>query len=451
MSRIVSVRKICLKGVNKLYIENAANVSEREMIREWNMLKEAIDHEPALRSITIKAWDRCKKHNVDPEKLKFVYLEDEELKKKLIGFDFLVQTAKSYLEYLSLSLTGIPHVVALLDSEGWVLDIKGPVEDFGGKKNGQCAGACWKEEYIGNNGGGTCLLEDESVFIYGMEHYGNIYKPFSCLGVPIHRDNKLIGAISIVVLNEYAHPARLTIAMACVDAIEKEIAGIPSKPKTTKGIGKSIATAELMATAVHDLKNPLASIRGLAQLGTLTSTSKKEHGYFDRIIKQVDALHRSVVDLQNIFKPEARVELQPAEIIRQVIEEIQPDCEMNNIKLSFINCFGGKLKIHHKVFKRALENLVKNAVQVITRDGKIEIEISDQNNDVLISVNDNGPGIPDEIKEKLFQPFVYHRKDGTGLGLFMVYHAITEVHDGEIWFESTAGKGTTFYIKLPKD
>ncbi len=428
-----------------------ANVSERDLIREWNMLKEAIEHEPSLRSITIKAWDRCKKLNVDPEKLKFVYLDDEELEKKLTELDFLVQTVKSYLDYLSLSLTGIPHVVALLDMEGWVIDIKGTAEEFGGRDSGQCAGACWKEEFIGNNGGGTCLLEDKSVFIYGLEHYGNIFKPFSCLGVPIHKDNKLIGAISVAVLNEYAHPARLTMVMACVDAIEKEVSNIPIKPKTSKGNRKSIATAELMATAVHDLKNPLASIRGLAQLGTLTSTSKKEHGYFDRIIKQVDALHRSVVDLQNIFKPETRVEFQPSELIRQVIEEMQPDCEMNNIKLSFINCFDGKLNIHHKVFKRALENLVKNAVQVINRDGKIEIEINDQSNYVLISVNDNGPGIPDEIKEKLFQPFVYHRKDGTGLGLFMVYHAITEVHDGEIWFESTVGKGTTFYIRLPKD
>ncbi len=430
--------------------KTTANVSETDMIREWSRLKEAIDLEPSLRSITIQAWDRCKHLNVDPENLRFIYLEGSELEQKLNDYDFLVQTAKPYLEYLSLSLSGIPHVVALLDKEAWVIDIRGTLEDFGGKNSGLCVGASWKEENIGNNGGGTSLCQDRAVFIYGVEHYGNLYKPFSCLGVPIHKDNRLIGTIDVSVLNEYAHPGRLTITMACVDAIEKEISKISPKYKAAKSTKKLIATAELMATAVHDLKNPLASIRGLAQLGTLTSTSKKEHGYFDRIIKQVDALHRSVVDLQSIFKPEAKVEVQPSEIILQVIEEMQPSCEINNILIFFNNYYDGKINIHRNVFKRALENLVKNAVQVIGEKGEISVEIIENIGDILISVNDNGPGIPDEIREKLFQPFVYHRKDGTGLGLFMVYHAITEVHGGEIWFESTAGNGTTFYIKLPK-
>ena len=428
----------------------AADVPEKDMIREWNMLKQAIDEEPALRQITIKAWDRCKKLNIDPENLKFIYLEGKDLDNKLIEYEYLIKAAKPYLEYLSLSLTGIPYVVALLDAEGWVLDIHGPTEDFGGRSSGVCIGASWNEEYIGNNGGGTAIKEDKSVFIYGIEHYANLYKPTSCLGVPIHKDNQLVGAINISVLNQYAHPGRLTITMACVDAIEKEISSIYTKPKTSKNSRKLLATTELMATAVHDLKNPLASIRGLAQLGTLTSTSKKEHGYFDRIIKQVDALHRSVVDLQNVFKPEAKIEHRPCEIIKEVIDEMQPTCEMNNISLTFKNLYDGTLSVHHKVFKRALENLIKNAIQVIEGNGEISIEIQSDDSSVLISVHDNGPGIPDEIKEKLFQPFVYHRKDGTGLGLFMVYHAITEVHGGEIWFESTIETGTTFYIKLPK-
>jgi len=98
-----------------------------------------------------------------------------------------------------------------------------------------------------------------------------------------------------------------------------------------------------------------------------------------------------------------------------------------------------------------MENLIENAILVLKDGGTIKIHIKDKGDRVLISVNDNGPGIPEEIRKSLFQPFVFHRKDGTGLGLYMVQHAITEVHKGEIWFDSELGKGTTFYVSLPKE
>lgn len=424
-------------------------VDDMDIIKEWKGLKDIIDKNPTVRPITIEAWDRCEKLNVDPSNLKFTYLSEQELEQKLLDNDVLIQVARPYLEYLSLSLSGIPHVVALLDSEGWVLDIKGTADELGGKDKGLCKGASWKEEHIGNNGGGTSLTTKKPVFIYGHEHIANIYKPFSCLGVPIHIGNKLIGTIDVSVLNEYAYPGRLTITMACVDAIEREITKKYKKRKGIKNTKKMIATSELMATAVHDLKNPLASIRGLAQLGILTSASKKEQSYFDRIIKQVDSLNNSVVDLQNVFKPEETNKANPTEVIREVLSEIQPTCEIHKIKLCFSTNFEGEVNLHVKQFKRAIENLIKNAIQVLPNDGIIEVNVNHDGKRLLVSVNDNGPGIPDDIRKQIFEPFVYHRKDGTGLGLFMVHHVITEVHGGEIRFESELGKGTTFYISLP--
>jgi len=79
-----------------------------------------------------------------------------------------------------------------------------------------------------------------------------------------------------------------------------------------------IAAEELMAAAIHDLKNPLASIRGLGQLGMLTSSSKRERSYFERIIKQVDSLNTSVIDLLSVFKPERSVKAKPSLIVKEV-------------------------------------------------------------------------------------------------------------------------------------
>ncbi|NLP13594.1 MAG: GAF domain-containing protein [Clostridium sp.] len=434
-----------------LATENSVELRDVDIIKEWNDLKKAIDRQPNIRPITVESWKRCKKSNIDPSNLQFVFLSEEELEQKLRENDYLIEVARPYMDFLSLSLAGIPHMVALLDGESWIIDIRGPVDELGGKDKGLCLGACWKEEYIGNNGGGTAISTRQPVFIYGVEHFSSVYKTFSCLGVPIFKDSKVIGAISISVLNEYAHPGRLTIAVSCVDAIEKEIEKKAKIHQSVEPSKKMIATAELMAIAVHDLKNPLASIRGLGQLGMLTSTSKRERSYFERIIKQVDSLNNSVVDLLSVFKPEKPVRINPDLIIAEIIEEMKPTCDINNIELVLITDNESDVNLHVKVFRRAMENLIKNAVQVLTNGGKIEIHINDNGDQIFISVNDNGPGIPEQIKKSLFQPFIFHRKDGTGLGLYMVQHAITEVHGGDIWFDSELGKGTTFYISLPKE
>ncbi len=434
-----------------LAIENSMELRDVDIIKEWNTLKEAIDKLPGIRPITVESWNRCKRSNINPSNPQFVFLSKEELKQKLKENDFLIEAARPYMEFLSLSLTDIPHMVSLLDSESWIIDIRGPVDELGGKDKGLCLGACRKEEYVGNNGGGTAISIKKPVFIYGVEHFSSIYKSFSSLGVPIFRDSEVIGAINVSVLNEYAHPGRLTIAMLFVDAIEKELKKKARIRKNEEPSKKMLSAAELMAIAVHDLKNPLASIRGLGQLGMMTSASKRERSYFERIIKQVDSLNNSVVDLLSIFKPEKPVRVNPDLIITEIIEEMKPACDISNITLVLKTDNKSDINLHVKVFRRAMENLIKNAAQALPDGGKIEIHINDKEDRILISIRDNGPGIPEQIKKSLFQPFVFRRKDGTGLGLYMVQHAITEVHGGEIWFESELGKGTVFYISLPKE
>lgn len=124
------------------------------------------------------------------------------------------------MDSLSLSLTGLPHIVALSDAEGWIIDIRGTPEELGGRKSGLCLGASWDEKNIGNNGIATALATGEPVLVYGIEHFGMAYDGCACMGVPIIFNGKIIGAIDISVPNKYAHPARLHIIIACVNSIE---------------------------------------------------------------------------------------------------------------------------------------------------------------------------------------------------------------------------------------
>ncbi|HET6990034.1 MAG TPA: HAMP domain-containing sensor histidine kinase, partial [Bacteroidia bacterium] len=93
----------------------------------------------------------------------------------------------------------------------------------------------------------------------------------------------------------------------------------------------------------------------------------------------------------------------------------------------------------------------RNAIQAIPEDrkGKIDVSLSKQNHSFIVAVKDNGTGIADEVFDKIFVPNFTTKTHGMGLGLAMVKN-IVETCNGQIWFETSKGKGTTFYVSFPE-
>ncbi|MFL0250183.1 ATP-binding protein [Clostridium neuense] len=422
--------------------------NDNELINEWDKFIRAVRKNPTIREVTKEAWKRCKDVGLKPEDLSFKVLNDADLKQKISDNSQLINIAKPYLDHLALSLTGIRYLITLTDKDAWVIDFRGNPEEFGGEDCGICLGASWNEKYVGNNGVGTSIAIGQPVMIYGMEHFRKSYGPFTCIGVPIKINGKIIGGIDVCVPNRYAHPARLNLTTACVRSIETTIENKSSSTFNESCDKNLYATSELIATAVHDLKNPLAVIRGLGQLGKLTSDKNKVNSYFDRVIKQADELNTMVVELLSIFKPQKISPAKAGPIIKEVLDEFAPECEANGIKLKMIDNYNKYIAISEPLFKRAIRNLIANAVQAMDNGGSIEVKLEQKEDFVIISITDTAGGIPEELKSNLFEPFTFRRNGGTGLGLFMVYHTITNTHNGSIWFKTKPGKGTTFFIKL---
>ena len=114
------------------------------------------------------------------------------------------------------------------------------------------------------------------------------------------------------------------------------------------------------------------------------------------------------------------------------------------------------MHIDQDKFLRVFNNVVMNAIKFSPRGGKIRIRIKSSLQGVLVTVQDNGIGIPPEISDKIFDPFTSAKRAGTageqpfGLGLY-ISKQIIEAHQGRIWFESSPAEGTQFFIQLPAE
>ena len=228
---------------------------------------------------------------------------------------------------------------------------------------------------------------------------------------------------------------------------------------TAQQLAKSeieMAWREMAKQVAHEIKNPLTPMKLSVQQLLRTynpedpASGEKLKKVSNSIIEQIDALTKIANEFSNFAK-----------MPRPNEEEIELVSLIENVMALFVGSEGVKIEMESQLtsvkikgdkdqFVRVFNNLIKNAIQAIPsdRNGKIEIRITTQNNSVSISVSDNGIGIPEEKRFKIFVPYFTTKSNGTGLGLAMVKQII-ENHQGTIDFEPNEVMGTVFIIKLP--
>src|SRR6266446_4168016 len=222
------------------------------------------------------------------------------------------------------------------------------------------------------------------------------------------------------------------------------------------------AVAELSSSLAHEIKNPLASIRSsVEQLGKSSRANPDEKFLANLIVRESDRLSRLLsefLDFSRVRVTECRpmdLYVVAAAAIRLVRQH--PDCGQG-VKIT-LEGQATPMEGDEDLLHRVVSNLVLNAVQaggpkahVVIRTGRAapnEIpSAAGIENPVALRVTDNGPGIPDELQERLFEPFATGRVGGTGLGLAIVQRAV-EAHRGLVLVDTKAGGGTTFTVYFP--
>jgi two-component system nitrogen regulation sensor histidine kinase NtrY len=243
---------------------------------------------------------------------------------------------------------------------------------------------------------------------------------------------------------------------ALVKEYNKMIAALENSAQKLAQSERESAWREMAKQVAHEIKNPLTPLKLGLQL--LDKSWRDKDPKFDQkferfsksFVEQIESLSTIASEFSAFAKmPDTRMErLDIFAIINQAATIFK---QMDNIKIVYqppaepFFIFADRDQL-----LRCFNNLLKNAIEAASteRRGIIEINYLITNRNILVTIKDNGDGIPELMREKIFEPNFTTKSSGTGLGLAFVKNSI-ENAGGKVWFDTVTGEGTTFYLNLP--
>ena len=212
---------------------------------------------------------------------------------------------------------------------------------------------------------------------------------------------------------------------------------------------------DFVSDASHELRTPLAVLHAQVELLDRESSPERRHEATVTLMRRLDEMDRLIDDMLTLASAEAGRLVQPRSIdLDDFFEDLRRDLPLFGEREFHVEPVGGVVTADPDRLTQVLRNLVRNAVSHTSPGGRVAVVARARAGRLEIAVSDDGPGIPAEHLERVFERF--HRVDesrtrdrgGTGLGL-AIARAIVEAHGGRIRAESPPGGGTTVRIELP--
>jgi PAS domain S-box-containing protein len=202
----------------------------------------------------------------------------------------------------------------------------------------------------------------------------------------------------------------------------------------------------LGATVAHDLRSPLGAINNAVWVAKKKPEMVDKmldiiSGSVDRSVRMIDEFRAGTREVQVVKK---RIDL--SKLVMDVVDDVHVP-ESICVRLDVLEGFEAELD--PDVFRRVLDNLVRNAVEAMSSGGRLTVSAHSEHDQIVVRVVDTGAGIREEDAKKLFEPMFTTKKKGLGLGLYYIRRAV-EAHRGTIDFASKQGEGTTFTVKIPR-
>lgn len=211
---------------------------------------------------------------------------------------------------------------------------------------------------------------------------------------------------------------------------------------------------EMAAVLAHEVRNPLASLRGSAEiLRDDYRPDSPKYEFLEMQIRETERLNRVVEEFLRMARSRP-AELKPCRLeeeLETIITLTAGEARKQQITLMLVpDADGRTIMADGDKLRQAFLNIVINALQATPAGGRVTITISHDDTGHSIRFSDTGPGIAADALERIFEPFFTTKQDGTGLGL-AVTRKIVEAHGGMLTVESSVGQGTTVMVKLPAE
>jgi PAS domain S-box-containing protein len=220
---------------------------------------------------------------------------------------------------------------------------------------------------------------------------------------------------------------------------------------------------DMVRMIIHDLRNPLANIMNSLQVLHDVIQEDDASVSLDELLKiakrsgrRMQQLISSILDISRLERGQVILETQPSDLtplLQDAVDFIKPQTDIRDMDV--MTSFAADLpqvEIDEDMISRVVLNLLDNASKFTQMGGRITVAARSMGSEVEVSVADNGPGIPPDQIQTIFEKFTRVRRQngpqGTGLGLAFCHLAVNS-HGGRIWVESTLGKGSIFRFTLP--
>jgi signal transduction histidine kinase len=292
------------------------------------------------------------------------------------------------------------------------------------------------------------------------------YQPRNILCVPLMAEEAPLGAIELC--NKIGGPfeaSDLKLLTLIAGQASKAIQLGSAKEDRQKET-RLASIGQMLSGVLHDLKTPMTIISGYAQLMAETDDKAHRAEYSEQILRQFEQLSSMTREVLAFARGESNMLVRKVymhKFMEEVATHLRQELQGKGTELVVDTRYKGLAYFDETKLLRVIHNLARNAVQAMQERGGGRFHLTvdtepgaggaEAGGRLVFTFADNGPGIPEEVEGRLFEPFVTSgKRDGTGLGLAIV-RKIVEEHQGEITVESRRGQGhgTTFVIKLPRE